>query len=93
MLTMESVPCDGGVSAGACMGACGVFAITVFQRFALFATTWFVYKAFGLSGSSAFVIIILQGTISVAVDMLPLPGGMGISEQFIFKNIFTNIWK
>ena len=31
----------------------GVFAITVFQRFALFAATWFVYKAFGLSGSSA----------------------------------------
>ena len=64
-----------------------VFAITVFQRFALFAATWFVYKAFGLSGSSAFVIIILQGTISVAVDMLPLPGGMGISEQ-LFLRIF-----
>ena len=33
----------------------------------------------------AFVIIVLQGTISVAVDMLPLPGGMGISELVIFK--------
>ena len=71
----------------------GVFAITVFQRFALFAATWFVYKAFGLSGSSAFVIIILQGTISVAVDMLPLPGGMGISEQLFLRIFFTNIWK
>ena len=69
----------------------GVFAITVFQRFALFAATWFVYKAFGLSGSSAFVIIILQGTISVAVDMLPLPGGMGISEQ-LFLRIFLPIF-
>lgn len=68
-----------------------VFAITVFQRFALFAATWFVYKAFGLSGSSAFVIIILQGTISVAVDMLPLPGGMGISEQ-LFLRIFLPIF-
>ena len=68
-----------------------VFAITVFQRFALFASTWFVYKAFGLSGSSAFVIIILQGTISVAVDMLPLPGGMGISEQ-LFLRIFLPIF-
>ena len=26
-------------------------------------------------------IVILQGMISVAVDMLPLPGGMGISEK------------
>ena len=68
-----------------------VFAITVFQRFALFAATWFVYKAFGLSGSSAFVIIVLQGTISVAVDMLPLPGGMGISEQ-LFLRIFLPIF-
>ena len=68
-----------------------VFAITVFQRFALFVATWFVYKAFGLSGSSAFVIIVLQGTISVAVDMLPLPGGMGISEQ-LFLRIFLPIF-
>ena len=68
-----------------------VFAITVFQRFALFAATWFVYKAFGLSGTSAFVVILLQGTISVAVDMLPLPGGMGISEQ-LFLRIFLPIF-
>ncbi len=75
------------------MGACGSVCNYSIQRFALFAATWFVYKAFGLSGSSAFVIIILQGTISVAVDMLPLPGGMGNQRTVIFKNIFTNIWK
>ena len=68
-----------------------VIAITFVQRMAMFAVTWFVYKAFGLSGSSAFVIIVLQGTISVAVDMLPLPGGMGISEQ-LFLRIFLPIF-
>ena len=68
-----------------------VFAITVFQRFALFSATWFVYKAFGLCGTPAFVIIILQGAISVAVDMLPLPGGMGISEK-LFLMIFLPIF-
>ena len=68
-----------------------VFGITVFQRFALFAATWFVYRAFGLSGTSAVVIVILQGTIAVAVDMLPLPGGMGISEQ-LFLRIFLPIF-
>ena len=41
--------------------------------------------------SIAFVIIVLQGTISVAVDMLPLPGGMGISEQ-LFLRIFLPIF-
>lgn len=68
-----------------------VFAITLFQRFALFAATWFVYKAFGLSGTNAFVIILLQSVISVSVDMLPLPGGMGISEK-LFSMIFEPVF-
>ena len=57
-----------------------VFAITMFQRFALFTATWFVYKAFGLGGVKAVAVITLQAVIAVSVDMLPLPGGMGISE-------------
>ena len=68
-----------------------VFAITVFQRFALFTGTWFVYRAFGLSEYSAGVIALLQGSISVSVDMLPLPGGMGISEK-LFLIIFLPIF-
>ena len=68
-----------------------VFAITLFQRFALFTATWFVYKSFGLSGTNAFVIILLQSVISVSVDMLPLPGGMGISEK-LFSMIFEPVF-
>lgn len=68
-----------------------VFAITLFQRFALFTATWFVYKAFGLSGTNVFVIILLQSVISVSVDMLPLPGGMGISEK-LFSMIFEPVF-
>lgn len=68
-----------------------VFAITIFQRFALFTATWFVYKAFGLSGMNVAVIILLQSVISVSVDMLPLPGGMGISEK-LFLMIFVPVF-
>ena len=68
-----------------------VFFITMVQRFALFAATWFVYLAFGLKGTSAFTVILLQGSIAVAVDMLPLPGGMGISEK-IFLDIFLPVF-
>ena len=57
-----------------------VFLITVFQRIVLFLITFFVYKAFGLSGTSAYEIITLQTMIAIAVDNLPLPGGMGASE-------------
>lgn len=68
-----------------------VLTITFFQRMALFAVTWFVYKALGFSGVSFWDVTLLQGIISVSVDMLPLPGGMGISEN-LFLNIFVPIF-
>lgn len=68
-----------------------VFIITLFQRFALFLATYFVYRSFGLKGSSIAVVVLLQAVISVAVDMLPLPGGMGISEK-LFMIIFVPIF-
>lgn len=68
-----------------------VFAITLAQRLALFAATWFVYRAFHLSGVSFFTIVLLQAVISVSADMLPLPGGMGISET-LFLKIFPPVF-
>ena len=68
-----------------------VFAITLIQRVFLFLVTWLAYKAFGLSGDSLITIITLQAIISVVVDMLPLPGGMGISET-LFLQIFLPIF-
>lgn len=62
-----------------------VIAITFVQRLVLFAVTWMVYLAFRLGGVPAWDIILLQGVISVSVDMLPLPGGMGISETLFLK--------
>ena len=35
--------------------------------------------------------ILLQAAISVSVDMLPLPGGMGISER-LFLQIFAPLF-
>ena len=68
-----------------------VFGITFVQRMALFAATWFVYLAFGLSGTSFWDVVFLQAVISVSVDMLPLPGGMGISET-LFLHIFCPVF-
>lgn len=68
-----------------------VFFITLIQRFCLFSVVWFTYLAFGLSGQNALVMVLLQAMISVAVDMLPLPGGMGISET-LFLTIFAPIF-
>ena len=68
-----------------------VIVLTVLQRIALFSVTWFVYLAFRMHGTSLLDVILLQAVISVAVDMLPLPGGMGISET-LFLNIFATVF-
>lgn len=68
-----------------------VLLITLAQRVILFLVTWLTYLAFDLSGHSMFSVVTLQGMIAVAVDMLPLPGGMGISEN-LFLDIFTPIF-
>jgi uncharacterized protein (TIRG00374 family) len=68
-----------------------VMIITFIQRCALFFITWLVYKAFALSGEGMPVVVSLQAMISVATDMLPLPGGMGASEK-IFLSIFQPVF-
>lgn len=68
-----------------------VILISFFQRFALFFVTFFIYLGFGLSGSRMYDVVMLQAVISISVDMLPLPGGMGISES-LFLRIFTPLF-
>ncbi|NCB92047.1 MAG: flippase-like domain-containing protein [Clostridia bacterium] len=67
------------------------FLITLVQRLVLFAVTYFVYRSFGLTKYGIYDLIMLQAVISVAVDMLPLPGGMGISEK-LFSIIFVPVF-
>ena len=68
-----------------------MFVLTLVQRCILFLVTYLAYKSFGLSGHSLATIVTLQAMISVVVDMLPLPGGMGISEN-LFLQIFLPIF-
>lgn len=68
-----------------------VFLLSLFQRVVLFYTTYLVYKGFGLSGTSCMNIIVIQALISLSVDMLPLPGGMGISEG-LFAHMYQPVF-
>lgn len=67
-----------------------VFLITFVQRCMWFFITYLIYLSFSMEGIDAGTITVLQGMISVSVDMLPLPGGMGISEN-LFLQIFRPI--
>lgn len=73
----------------------GVYIITFIQRFVMFLVTYFVYRSFGLNEYSLIEIVIVQCIISIAVDMLPLPGGIGASEKLfliMFRGIFGKVF-
>ncbi len=65
--------------------------ITFAQRFALFTVPWLVYRAFGLTGHGWADIALAQAVIAVAADMLPLPGGMGVTEA-LFLTVFAPVF-
>ena len=67
-----------------------VLLITFIQRIMWFFITYLIYLSFSLQGVGAVTITTLQGMISVSVDMLPLPGGMGMSGT-LFLSIFRPI--
>lgn len=69
-----------------------MFLVTLVQRILHFSITYLVYKALGLSALGFVDIVALQCVISISVDMLPLPGGMGISEG-LFLSIFHKIFR
>ena len=62
-----------------------VLLITFIQRIMWFYITYLIYLSFSLQGVDPVTITTLQGMISVSVDMLPLPGGMGISEKLFLS--------
>ena len=65
--------------------------LTVIQRLALFSISFVVYDAFGLHGYSFIQLIVLQIGITLAIDSVPLPGGVGVGEAMmllIYNKIF-----
>ena len=68
-----------------------VMVITIIQRLFYFSISWCVYKSFGLSGTGFWTIVFLQALIATAVDMLPFPGGMGITEH-MFEFCFAAVY-
>ena len=73
----------------------GVVAVTFLQRCSLFVLTYMVYLGFGLEGAGVMKVILLQASVYIAVDMLPLPGAQGITElmyQTVFVNVFAGAY-
>ncbi|MEG0291926.1 MAG: lysylphosphatidylglycerol synthase transmembrane domain-containing protein [Anaerovoracaceae bacterium] len=57
----------------------------------LHSVTYFVYKAFGLTGYGFLTVFALQAVLYIAVSAIPLPGAVGVSEGgfiLLFKTLF-----
>jgi hypothetical protein len=67
-----------------------VLLITLLQRICYFAITWFVYLALGQHGVGVVEVILVQSFVSVCIDILPLPGGVGANEGF-FVTLFQKV--
>ncbi len=71
-----------------------VIFVTIFtfiQRCSLFILTYFIYRGLDMSKDSLILIMVLQASVYIAVDMLPLPGSQGISE-LMYHAVFTKIF-
>ncbi len=61
------------------------FVVTFLQRLSMFSIAYVVYKALGLSGYTYFDLLAIQVSVQLAVEMLPIPGGAGLSEGMFYS--------
>ena len=64
---------------------------TLLQRCSVFILTWIIYCGFSLEGSDIVTVVLLQASVYIATDMLPIPGAQGITE-LMYRNIFGVIF-
>ena len=65
--------------------------VTFLQRCSVFLLTYMVYLGLGQSGTSLQQVMILQASVYIAVDMLPLPGAQGITE-LMYQSVFAPVF-
>ncbi|MBQ9181226.1 MAG: flippase-like domain-containing protein [Bacilli bacterium] len=68
------------------------FILTFIQRLLLFSVAYIIYRSLGLNKYTYFDLLLIQVSVQIAIEALPLPGGAGLSEGMlhsIFLLIFT----
>ncbi len=64
---------------------------TFVQRYSVFVLAFVVYRGLGLSGTAMLDIVLVQAAVYIAVDMLPIPGAQGITEE-MYRGVFQKIF-
>lgn len=72
-----------------------VTGLTFLQRFSMFFLTYTIYRGFALQETDMVTVVLLQASVYIAVDMLPVPGAQGITEmmyQSVFRSVFPGVY-
>ena len=65
--------------------------MTFIQRCLPFLLIWIIYRGLGLSSVGIMSLMALQAAVTLAIDLLPLPGSMGVAE-FVFTTVFAAVF-
>ncbi|MGN1319349.1 MAG: YbhN family protein [Lachnospirales bacterium] len=68
-----------------------VFLLCILQRLAISFVAVFVYKALGMEAVSFMYILAIQIILALTVEILPLPGAVGVSET-VFLSMYLSIY-
>jgi len=67
--------------------------LTTCHVLALYSLPFWVYLAFGLTGCGFWTIVAVQASLTLAMESLPIPGGIGVTEgsfMLLYASIFGN---
>ena len=67
-----------------------VFFGCLVQRLCLLLIPLLIYHGLGMYETPSYVVILMQASICVTVEMLPLPGAQGITET-MYRNVFSTL--
>ncbi len=65
--------------------------LSLLHILALYSIPFWVFKAFGLSGYSFLELVAIQAALTLSVESLPIPGGIGVTESgfmLIYGSVF-----
>lgn len=84
-----------------CQGACYIknhpllllrtIVIVLLHLLMLYSVPYWIYRALGLSGISFMEMITIQAALTICIESLPIPGGIGVAEGGFFL-IYTKIF-
>ncbi|MDD2221082.1 MAG: lysylphosphatidylglycerol synthase transmembrane domain-containing protein [Clostridia bacterium] len=68
-----------------------VFLLSVGHVVALYSIPFWIYKALALNGCDYLTLVAMQAALMLAVESLPIPGGVGITEK-VFLLLYGGIF-